>query len=346
MANFLDYLKWRGDIPLSCQPMNPVDALVLAWTASLPLAEPMPDTLGEAASELTKRLEGDGRIFAQRLADSRRFRGMGLRRLDRRFSTYREMQFAAVTILTGDNHAFVAFRGTDSTLVGWKENFNMAFSDEGPAQRAAVQYLSAAAGSLGMPLRVGGHSKGGNLAVYAAAKCAPQVQARLEKVYNFDGPGLSKAAADSEGYQAMEERLESYLPESSIVGVLLEQTEKYRVVASDGVGVMQHSPYSWLVTADGFVLKDSLDPQSLYAGRTVREWLASMSMAERERFVETVYDIVGATNAHTLSEIAADWPASGWRMFEAFGGMDLRTKAALFAAQGKLLRTAVGSLGS
>ena len=343
MANLIDYLDWRGDLPMECAPFNPVDGLILAWLASMPLSDPLPESVGAAARRMmADGLDGDVLEFARRLSDSPRFREMPLSRFERRFSEREQMQFAAVTILTGDGCAFVTYRGTDSTLVGWKEDLNLSFSDEVPAQREAVRYLNEVDASL--PLRVGGHSKGGNLAVYAAAKCAPEVQRRIETVYNFDGPGQSAAMLASEGYRAVEARLETFLPGSSVVGILLERTPEYHVVRAEGAGPMQHRPETWQTVRDGFETLDSLSWPSLYADRTIREWLDSMSMDDRERFVGALYEIVGATQARTVQEIGEDWQRSGWRMLEAFEGLDLRTRALLFLSLGKLLRAAVRNL--
>ncbi len=337
MADIFDYLHWRGDLGLECLPFNAVDGLILSWFASLRLKEPLPPTLGQAA----KSTDSD---FGRALARSPRFKDMQLYRFEEQFSEAKELQFAAVTILTGDGRMFIAFRGTDSTLVGWKEDFNMSFMDEVPAQREAVNYINHVGEELNLPMRAGGHSKGGNLAMYAASQCRPEVQRRIGTVYNFDGPGLSAAAAQSDGYRTIESRIETFLPESSIVGILLERSERYHVVKSSAEGAMQHNPYSWQVTPTGFELLDALGWQSLYADRTIRGWLSSMSTEQRKTFVNALYSIIESTNANTLNEI--DWQKSAPRMLEAFGDLDLRTKAALILSLSKLIRSAVRNLNT
>ena len=129
-----------------------------------------------------------------------------------------------------------------------------------------------------------------------------------------------------------------------MVGILLERTPRYHVVRAEGAGPMQHRPEAWQTVRDGFEMLDSLSWPSLYADRTLRDWLDSMSMDERERFVGALYEIVGATQARTVQEIGEDWQRSGWRMLEAFEGLDLRTRAMLFLSMGKLLRAAVRNL--
>jgi len=327
---------------------NAVDGLILSWFMSLPLKNAPLHTMGLAAEALMESgdLSEEQAEFAQTVASSPRFRDVRLYRFEEKFSEAEEMQFAAMTFLTRDGRAFVAFRGTDSTLVGWKEDFNMAVLDEVPAQREAALYLNGIAGALPMPLRAGGHSKGGNLAVYAAAKAEPAAQARIESVYNFDGPGMRAEFLTSPGYKAIETRVETYLPEESVVGILLEQAERYNVVKSDARGVMQHHPLSWQTLPSGFEQAQALNWQSLYADRTLRSWLESMSRSERERLVETLYDIVESTDARTLSDVSANWQSSARKMLETFAGLDLRTKAALFLSLGKLVKSAVGSLNA
>lgn len=340
MPDLFDYLHWRGDLTPDRAPFNAVDGLILSWLANFELSGER--TLGEAAE--AAETEGEGARFLAAVARSPRFRSMELCCIEESFSEAEQTQFAAMTVLTGDGRAFIAFRGTDSTLTGWKEDFNMAFSDEVPAQRAAVEYINSVSERLKLPLRVGGHSKGGNLAVYAASLCRQEVRRRIGRVFNFDGPGLSPAVMGSVGHIAVEPRIETYLPESSLVGILLERSARYHVVKSDAQGVMQHSPYTWQVTPDGFVLLDELGWQSLYADRTIRDWLASMPLESRKTFVDALYEIAEAAQARTVAEIGQNWQKSGWRMLDAFGELDLRTKAVLFVSLGRLILSAVRNL--
>lgn len=337
MPNILDYLFWRGDLKFDQSPFNPVDGLILSCLVSLKLPFSLPPTLGQAAVS-------DNSDFAQALSRSPRFADMQLYRFEEKFSEAEEMQFAAVTILTGDQSAFVSFRGTDSTLTGWKENFNMSYMREVPAQREATAYINRVADELKLPLRVGGHSKGGNLAGYAAGMCLPRVQRRIETVYNFDGPGLNPEAAQSDGYRAIESRIETYLPQSSIVGILLTRPEHYQVIRSSAEGAMQHNPFTWQVTPSGFETLSALDPQSLYADRTIRDWLSGLSSDQRRTFVNALYSIAESSGARKIDDI--DWPSSLPRMLETFGDLDPKTKASIILTLGKLAGSAALNLNA
>lgn len=344
MADLFDYLYWRGDLNARCLPFNCVDGLILAWFSAMDHREPVAGTVGEAAESVLERTEGEALRLVRMLSQSARFRDMRLTGFRRRFSEEEELQFGAMTVQTGDGWAFVVYRGTDATLVGWKEDFNMAFADEVPAQREAAAYLAEAARATALPLRVAGHSKGGNLAVYAAASAEAAVQRRIGAVWNFDGPGMNETVMQSSGYRRIEPRIGTYLPESSIVGILLEPAGQVIVVKSDETGPMQHIPHSWQVTPSGFETAMGLGQESLYADRTIRAWLNSMSRSERQRLVDGLYDVVKATGARTVGEVAENWRESGLEMLEGFAGLDLRTKASLIRGIGGLITTAARQL--
>ena len=223
MADVFDYLAWRGELTLAQSPFNCVDALILSVLAYMSFGDAAPGgeavELGTAAQALLARGEGEpgarngtDRRLLEALAGSARFCGMRLLACEECVDPRREMQFGAFTALTGDGAVFVAYRGTDNTLVGWKEDLNMSFAPVVAGQRRAVQYLERAAGMAPGPLRLGGHSKGGNLAVYAGAFCAPETQARIEAVFNNDGPGFAPEVLEAGGYRNILPRVFSSTP--------------------------------------------------------------------------------------------------------------------------------------
>lgn len=177
------------------------------------------------------------------LAASPRFRDIVIRDYLSLFDTERQTQFAAMAFVHKREFAFLGFRGTDSSFTGWKEDFNMAFICPVPAQDQAVRYVEAAAPGLPKQLLLGGHSKGGNLAVFAAVNANPKVQARIEHVYDFDGPGFRPSVLAGEKYAGMAKRITKTVPVDSIVGMLMESHEEYRVVVSDAKGIDAHSGF-------------------------------------------------------------------------------------------------------
>jgi hypothetical protein len=235
------------------------------------------------------------------------------------------MQFAAVTFDLPDGTHYVAFRGTDSTIVGWREDFNMAFESPIPAQSAAVKYLAEAAAATTGPLIIGGHSKGGNLAVYAAAHADAEIQSRIRLIYSFDGPGLDDATMASEGYAGIASRIRSFVPQQSVVGLLMTYHPEYTVVKSDGVGLLQHDSFTWQVLGTGFIAVTELDVSSQLVDQTVHAWLSQVSKEQRKVFVDTIFDILEATGANTVKELLKDVPGRLPAVLKALQKVDFET---------------------
>lgn len=324
MPNVIDYIDWRGDITLSASPFNDIDALIMTQLAMVDLSGIVPtDTdggyisLGDAAElyfadkkresePVSILIPSDIYVLFKRMGESKRFGNMKLSAAVSHIDEEREKQFAAITVKPGDGSVFVVFRGTDDTIVGWKEDFNMSFMTAIPSQIEAAEYLDRVAKRAYGKIRVGGHSKGGNLAVYAAANCSRRTRNRILSVYNYDAPGFSKEFFESDGYKEISDKIKSLVPQSSIVGMLLENDGRFSVVKSTETGIMQHNALSWEVLGTEFVRLDELTKESRDMAAVMREWLSKMDMEERRKFVDAIYDILVATKATTITELSDD----------------------------------------
>lgn len=317
MANIMDYLKWRGDIPFSQVPVNAVDSLVFAALSYLKLDGLAPEgmenpvPLWVAAEALLALPDAPERAHTradlpllQAAAQSPRFRGVRLCAYHSRTLYEEETQFAAMAFLMADGSAFLAFRGTDATLVGWKEDFNMSFQDTVPAQLEALRYTEGFAAVFDGPLYLTGHSKGGNLAVFAAARSAPFVQDRMRGVYNHDGPGFGEYLMGDLGYQRMVPKIRTFVPESSIIGMLLEHEEPYTAVKSTQVSILQHDLYSWEVLGGGFVQAEDVSGHSKRMNQSIKTWLSGMEKNERIAFVDALYAVLSAGGAKKVGELS------------------------------------------
>ena len=322
MATLFDYLLWRGDLSFRASPFNEVDNLILAELAFVDFAEILPS---DPSASMTLRDAAEIYFSAERetqsallvpeaipllraAAETERFSSLYLCGFERRTDVQCEAQFAAVTFLLPDGEMFIAFRGTDDSLVGWKEDFNMAFLSVIPSQSSAMLYVDRMAAIYpSYRIRIGGHSKGGNLAVYSAAKCAAVHRERIIRVYNNDGPGFSRDFLDSEGYTAIKDRILTILPETSVVGMLLEQEGPYTVIKSNQNGIFQHDAFSWEVEGRSFIRVEDRSEGSKLLDRTLKAWIAAFTEEEREEFVDTVYQLISsATTAETLPELLLD----------------------------------------
>ena len=324
MANVFDYLDWRGDLDFSQSPFCEIDSLILSMISYVDFEEIVPYEEGgkalnllDAARAYVRRHRGKpayvGLIvppevvsLMAKAAKSKRFGTLRVRAYENRVEDEAQMQFCAMTYTDAEGVNMVAFRGTDDSLVGWKENLNMSFRAPVPAQLRAVEYLGERMAELDGDFIVCGHSKGGNLAVYSAVMCDASQKERIRAVYNNDGPGFSKDFIADTAYLDMRPKIRTLVPQSSVVGMLLEHEENYEVVKSTQTGLLQHNAFSWEVLGARFIHLDALTEESRRIDRGVKKWVNDMSPEEHEAFVESLYETIRATNAKTLTELNAD----------------------------------------
>jgi hypothetical protein len=234
----------------------------------------------------------------------------------------------------------VVYRGTDMTLIGWKESFNMSFITSIPSQKEAVSYLDKTARRFRYPLIIAGHSKGGNLAIYAAAFCSKRTQRRITVIYSNDAPGFHKQVIESEDYQSICPRIRSFIPQSSLVGMLFEHGETPMVIKSVANGPMQHSLCSWEVTYNNMVDAGELTPQSLFIDNIISEWINQIDEGQRQQFIQAIYKILVSCDAESVADLTEDWKNTDGGIINALLNMDKPTKKLMGKIIGDLFKTA------
>lgn len=352
MANIIDYMKWRGDFRFSQAGLNAVDSLILSclsyvgfdgivsgdkYAAPVPLREAAQKYFASRPEARRMRAPEDETLL-RAASNCPRFQDILLSRYVNRIDDEAQTQFSAVTLLLGDGTTFISYRGTDNTLVGWKEDFNMSFLTPVPAQQRATEYL-AQADSM-QKLYLGGHSKGGNLAVYAAAFCDKAVQDRIIAVYNHDGPGFDAKVLSYDGYSAVRDRIQTFVPQSSVVGMLLEHEEHYTVIHSTQKGLMQHDPYSWETLGTDFVRLDTISNGSRFIDQSLKAWVAQMDVSQREQFFDTLYQVLKATKAERVSELSEGWLKNAVVILHSFQNIDEQSRQHVFRMLFLLLEAA------
>lgn len=338
-ATFLTYVRERMDTFLD-RPLCAIDSLVFSWLAYAHLGEDQVNAClpeGIALHEMLRAEEfynmfgstwdpEGSRDLLFAVCASPRFRDARLTEF--RFKTARsaEEQFAAMTFILPDGSSYVAFRGTDSTIVGWKEDFNMTFLNPVPAQEEARAYLEYVASVTASPLYVGGHSKGGNLAVYAVATCNKSCRERVVRVFSHDGPGFHREFCASDAYRNILPIMVKTVPKSSMIGAVLSEGPDCHpiIVESGGFSLFQHNPFLWEVDVESatFVEADGFTASSRYFDSTLDAWMDKYSLAERARFVDALFDVIRVTGAKRFSDIMADRKTNVLFMLEAVEGLD------------------------
>lgn len=316
MANILDYIKWRGDLSFVQDPLNEVDALIfsslsyICYGGSVEEQPAKSIKLSNAAADFFELNDQDNRLRVKADLELLKLASQSKRFGDTKICMYRnlyipeqETQFAAMNFLLDDGNMFLAYRGTDYTITGWKEDFNMTFQQTVPAQRLAVQYLRDVAMEYSCSMYLGGHSKGGNLSVFAASRCGPMIQSRILTVYNFDGPGFTDYLMGDPGYLNMVPSIITLIPQSSVIGLLLEHEEEYSVIQSKTVSILQHDPYSWDLMGKSFIRRPELTENSRFLDATIKNWFASMTNQERNQLVDVMFGLLGSGNTQMVQDI-------------------------------------------
>lgn len=336
MGNILDYAKEVTD-SFEEKPFCEVDSLILSQLSYLDFSGLVPSTLDapvllsdivsdSAVAALTHRdrvPELDSRLV-RGLAANPRFQGLRLGGYVNIIDKEAEEQFSAMTFLLKD-FTYVAFRGTDSSYVAWKEDFNLAFLSPVPAQEAGAAYLDWVAGAVPGELRAGGHSKGGNIAVYSSLFCSPETRKRIFRCYSHDGPGFPEGVLQSPEFAEMESRLHKTIPQSSLVGLLLQHQENYRIIRSDQFWILQHDPYSWLVTDGDFEYLESLSYGARFLDQNLNAWIASLSPEELSNFADALYKVLQALPGDSFSDAPDKWWLAAAETLNGLRGLDKDT---------------------
>ena len=352
MPNIVNYALAASDTFVQ-RPLCRVDSLCFSWLAYLRFPEGTDVAsekgvrvaeLGEASlrSKLMTSLHDveSSSMLVQALALSPRFRDV---RVCLHLSDVDETQgrqLAATTfVLPDDAGTYVAFRGTDNTLTGWKENLRLATSEPVPSQRGAAAYLNRIGADATGPLYVGGHSKGGNLAVYAAGMVRDEVRAKIAMCFSHDGPGLSSQLIELTGWDGSFS-LDKTVPGESLVGMLFERSQEGLVVVrSSKQGVLQHSPFSWEVQGNDFVLEQGMDYGVWRLGQRLNDWLDALGEAQRKELVELIVWLMDATGENSFSGLLARWQGNARAMSAALDGAPSGDKELFSRAMDDLVAT-------
>ena len=314
MPNIFDYLNWRGDLSFKKDKINEVDSIILARFSYLPFKDIDMEKIC-SISEISNKMKDlsldkfiwkDDKEFIIKLGQTNRYKDLIVTDYKEIMDLEAQKQFAAVVIWLPRGYKYISYRGTDMSLVGWKEDFNMSFMQNIPSQLEAVKYLNDIGSRYRGKFIIGGHSKGGNLAVYASMFCKNRIKKKIVEIINADGPGFDESIFNTENYLKILEKVNTYIPQSSIIGRLLEHDEDYEIIHSTQKGIMQHDIYSWQVCGTQLTRIPNLTKDSQFVDKVVRDWLKNTTPEQRKNFVNIVYDVLIATEAKSVHDFGID----------------------------------------
>lgn len=344
-----EYLFWRGDLSFSASgekdrtsvptaPFSEVDGLILSAMSYadfrgvdgehvLPFpAAGIALSPGQLTEDGRKILKTDVQQFAEQLYRTRRFSELSLTGYVSETDMSAEQQFAAMTFLLPDKSPVVVFRGTDESLVGWKEDCNMSYLPSIPSQGKAVRYLNRIAARYPGDIHVVGHSKGGNLAIFASVGADPSVRARIRNVYSYDGPGFDESFVRSDAFSGVADRIVTFIPESSLVGGFFFRGGKTEYVLSAERGLMQHKPLSWYAVGDRLSRADGRSEFGKRMDDSIRNGIDTVPKEDRREFVELLFQLLGATKAETLGQLTGTGLGSLLALRNSYRNFDRETR--------------------
>ncbi len=362
MAELLDYVKWRGDLTVKQDEINKVDCLIFAWLSYIDMQGIVPSdnlscaTIKKTAEVYLKNHDVDkiakestsftktAGIFLRECARSERFSDMGMFCHRNEIVPKINSQFSAVTVKADSKTYVVVFRGTDEHLIGWREDFNMSFMSAVPAQQKALDYLKEIGSLVKGKIYVTGHSKGGNLAVYAACKAPQKIRARIQKVYDFDGPGFMEESILGDGRNDIFPKTEWFTPEESVVGAIMNDLSRFAIVKSSAKGVMQHDAGTWQVLGKDFVTANEIKAVGKIFDETMRNWLRELSDDDKKQFTDALFKMLSANDAFTLDDIKANHLKTFTGMFKKYLELDSKERTTLKKCADSFIKEAQQSM--
>ena len=331
--NLIDYVKNIGNDDFKSKAFNEVDALILSVIPYVPLNDIVPAFKKDAISikDMVKKIDKDllqakgtfvGNTFKllDVLANTKRYNNIML--YNYMYIVNSEMQFGALTIKLPDKSTFVAFAGTDSSIIGWEEDFKMAYMYPGAGQKYATIYLNNTIKLLDRNIRIGGHSKGGNLAICSAMNTKFYIKPRMKAIYNFDGPGFLKEQINSKEYKSVEKKIKMFIPEQSIIGMILYHTPDYKVVKAKHFNILQHDVFNWKLDKNGFILSKQ-NKRSKSLEKRLTKKLEKLSIPERLDLVENMFNLFKKNDIKDTKEIKIN---SIFKLIKSFKELDKDTK--------------------
>ena len=318
-SNILDTLLWLGSISKNAIPFYEVDMLIITILEYQKLETIPKEMFGKPVKELLSYacplsedevmgFEVNQVKLWKRVSASERYKDLKLlSAVGEKIEDDKGAEQYAASLFQEGSEYYLVYRGTDESLIGWKEDFNMAVCEEIPSEKRALESLEKVTENID-GIHILGHSKGGTLALYAALKAKEEVFDKIKDIYIFDAPGLPDSMIEKERWEKIQGITRSYIPSSSIIGMLFNTTENSVVVKSSSLGLLQHDAFTWLLSGGKFITQSDITYRSHKIDSTVKNFLKMLDKNERETLVEVLYKILKATeeeNVWLMPEAAA-----------------------------------------
>lgn len=322
MANMLDYVYWRGDITFHQSRFNDIDNTILAVLSYIDYDGAIPEYPTEkkvlyksAVKKVFQTHEKEKIVLGlvvpktivklmDNVHETKRFGSLHVSNYINIVDKNTKTQFSAVVFHISDKVIYVSFRGTDDTLIGWQENIDMLYTMPTGAQVKSVKYLEKIA-ELFPDTRIflGGHSKGGNLANYAAIYCKDEVKERIITCYSNDGQGMDKSLVNLEKYEKVKDKIVRIIPENDVVGMIFDPFAGKTIIAkSNGQGVYQHDAFTWKIGVTEFLTANQIKPSAVRLDKQLTKMIKTVPTEDKIDFGNNLFEFIKASNLDTLMD--------------------------------------------
>ena len=341
MMTIIDYLNKYGDTSFFEFKFNNIDNLILSqlsylkWSGIVPSLYEKGIKLEEASRKYFQKYSQDeinnSWFLISKISNMLKILGKSRRYQNAILYSYvsiidKNMQFGALSIKLDDNSVYVSFEGTDDTMSGWKEDFEMACNYPVPSQKLAIKYLNRVIKFSDSFVRIGGHSKGGNLAICAGMGCHFYIRGKIKEIYNNDGPGFLKEQVLSYKYERISKKIIMFVPKQSIIGMLMFHNTDYKVIRSNGLGILAHDVFNWQVDDNDFIY-DEISYRSRKLQRNINRYLDKLSMEERQKVVEAIFSIFEDNDIKFTNEIKFN---KIFDMFKSLANIDKKVRREIY----------------
>ena len=320
MSRILDYINWRGDLSFEQEPFNQIDAAIFSQFSLLDFDDIVPTSGdGRKLSEIFELYLEKGYKIKERVgllisnkqhylfeaaAKAPRYKDLLLSNYERIYDFENPCQFEAMTISLGDK-TLISFGGTDDTIVGWHEDFELLYLDEIPCHKLGREYLKKIAGTTNGEILICGHSKGANIAMEVLLSAPNELFQRIPKVYCFDGPGISQSSYEQAVLDGRINKITSYVPYRTSIGKLFDHYEEFKIVECTANLAFQHDLLTWHIYRNDYIYKDTVSADSIYLDLHLKKVINELTIEQKKLFVSALFNLFYSTGAKTLLELYA-----------------------------------------
>lgn len=340
--NIIEYVNWRGDISFNEHPLNCVDALIFSQLIHISYEYflPNPHENSFTIQNIYKTLkcsdfysrfiktksekQQDAFLLLELCSSSKRFSNVIFCDYEQIFEKENECQFAAGTYILDDKAQtkIIAYRGTDSSIIGWKEDFNLVYLDPIPSQKYATQYLDSFFKKHKGNIYLSGHSKGANNAIYASMNVAKKVQKRIVTIFNFDGPGLKKDQIESEQFNIIKNKINSYYPSFCLVGQLFYKKKQYQIISSNAKSFSQHDPFTWKINKETFEHELCFAKESVILIDILNSVLSKFTIKEQQKIIDSFFSVFLSAGLTTFEDYEDNKFKYAAKMISAYASLE------------------------